>query len=403
MRALPRIMVLRCRGLLALLAVLTGCTDSEPERAERLELIAVKADPPSGVPGSTIDLEVFHSAMIVPSNPSDARSGGAAGKSASTVSASDAALTRSAVLSAQGDGWGSLLDDSSVRVLWLGGCHNPPAGEYYGCLPTLRSIVGELPDPILDEFQDPPGAEGWVGAGTHFALPIPEDVVVATASGPQGVSYAFVAACRGELRPRLDLEDTIPLRCYGPDGAELGNQDFAVGFTTIRTVPGVSNANPELSALRLDGVTLERRACTSSADCAALGGAAFDYDCGADRECWPVVPRCTGVRGGCEPLRLSLVVADEAAEELPEGSASRPRETLSGEVWSVLRAEHESEEIYPGHGAEQLDVTFPLRAPADGIFGAGQPIPLLAFVRDGRGGTGWLEWSFLVPESGHLE
>jgi hypothetical protein len=226
-------------------------------------------------------------------------------------------------------------------------------------------------------------------------VPTPDEILVETKSGLTGVSYAFFAVCRGQLRPQPELTDTIPLGCYGQDGQELGTEDFAVGFTTIRSTPEEQNANPVVTGLRVGGAPLERASCASDDDCAELSGGALAYRCGSDGECWPVVAGCDQPASQCEPTSLELIVSPESAEMLPSGSASRPRETLRGEVWSVLVPERDTEELYPGRGEFATDTEFRLHPlPSDELAGQ-EMLPLLAVVRDSRGGTGWIWWSLL--------
>jgi hypothetical protein len=342
------------------LAALVGCSDPEPPDRIRLEVVAVQAEPPSGAPGTVVQLQLVHSGMVLPSP--------------------DAA---------------SVIDPSQVRVVWLGGCHNPPSGQYYGCLPMLRAAAEQLPSPLPAAIEQGAVPEGIFGVGESFALPIPDDILVETRTGLVGVSYAFFAACRGQLRPRPELTDTVPLACHGQDGHELGAEDFAVGFTTIRTMPGEQNANPVVTGLRLDGAPLERRSCATDDDCAELGAGALAYRCGSDGQCWPVIQSCDQPVSECEPMSLELVVSPESAEALPSGSASRPRETLRAEVRSVLVPERDSKELYPGSGDFATDTEFQMYPlPSDELAGQ-QLLPLLAVVRDSRGGTGWLWWSFL--------
>jgi len=340
--------------------VLAGCTSPEPLDRPRLEVVAVQADPPSGSPGTDSQLALVHSDMVLP-NPDD----------------------------------DAVIDPSGVQVAWFGGCHNPPSGQYYGCLPGLRAIAEQLPSPIPEVLPEGAVPVGIFGVGPSFALSVPEDILTETNAGLTGVSFAFFAVCRGELHPRPELEDTVPLGCYGEDGEARTSRDFVVGFTTVRTAPGQENANPEVIGMRLDGVALERGVCTVDDDCAALGGGELPYRCGSDGECWPVLPSCDLPEEQCEPLELELVLDPESAEPLPSGTASRPRETLRGEVWSVLSFDLEGKELYAGSGAFAPDTKFWVHPLPPDAFDENETLPLVAVVRDGRGGTGLLWWQFL--------
>jgi len=127
--------------------------------AIRLEVVAVQAEPPSGAPGTVAQLELVHSAMILPSESPDAE---------------------------------DRIDPSQVRVAWLGGCHNPPSGQYYGCLPMLRVVAEQLPSPLPDAIPEGAVPEGILGVGESFAVPIPDDILVETKPSRDGVRHSLV-------------------------------------------------------------------------------------------------------------------------------------------------------------------------------------------------------------------
>lgn len=355
----------------AMLMGSSGCTDPAPDDAWRLEVVAVQAEPPTGIPGGISELQLVHSDMIL-ADP----------MSSSSDAGGELAVTNPA----------------AVRVAWFGACHNPPGGDYFACLPNLRAVARELPDPIPESISDGALPSSVFGLGERFSLPIPEDILVESRAGLNGVSYAFFAACRGVLRPRAELMDTVPLGCYDAEGRERDREHFAAGFITIRTIPGQPNANPIVTGLRLGGVALERRSCSSQDECAELSGGEISYRCGSDAECWPEIEGCNKDERECDSLELQLVVPPASSEPLPNGSASRPRETLRGEVWSVLAARGDSVEIYPGYGGIGEPKSFWLHPPPPGALVGLESVPLFALLRDSRGGVGWIQWRFMIGE-----
>jgi len=337
-----------------------GCTDPEPPEVARLEVVGVRADPPSGAPGRRIELELVHSQQVMPELAVD--------ESRRSVA-------------------------SGIHVAWFGGCHNPPGGAYYGCFAALRAVAEKLPNPIPEQLDPDHAEEGVFGLGQTFAIQIPEDILIETSTGLAGVSFAFFAVCRGQLRPKPDAQNTVPLGCHDENGKELGNSRFAVGFTTIRTVPGVDNQNPEIAGVRLDGVPLERSTCFSDEDCMDLSNGQWPYRCGDEGECWPVIEDCDSPP--CQDVDVELIIDPSSAEVLPAGEGSRPRETLHVEILSLLSGLGDKVEIYPGSGEFSVEDEFRLTPLPPDAYPEARQIPWIAMIEDERGGRGFLEWWFL--------
>jgi hypothetical protein len=208
--------------LFAAAVVSVGCMGKEPTDSSHLTVLAVRAEPPTGVPGGAVTFELLHSDEVAPP------AGGA----------------------------------RPTQIAWLGGCHDPPGGQYFGCYPGLRSTVASFASAVLDTPPDVLTRAG-AGLGTTFSMTIPADV----AARGYGVSFAFFAVCTGRLVPAPDREDTVPLDCREAGGKSIDRSGFAVGFTTVYTVPGVANHNPIIDGIDFDGVSLDELACGADADC----------------------------------------------------------------------------------------------------------------------------------------
>jgi hypothetical protein len=255
------------RGLSALalgFVVLAGCEPGfdPPSRVTGLRVLAVQPEPASGSPGVPVQLS-----MLVAD--------------------------------------GKTEPDEPMRPLqiaWLLGCHNPPTRLYFGCFPILRVLANGLDDPT----SVPPGT---VALGTDVTFPIPDDILSAAPRVPTdavhfGVSYAFFAACAGQLRPRPDWTDRIPIDCVDPvTDKPLGASDFVLGFTTVYSYEGSVNQNPVLESLTFDGAPVPDPACGPE-----------------DETCLPTIRTC-GLenRDQCPKYPVSPSVTPDSAERVVGG------------------------------------------------------------------------------------
>ncbi|HTQ08154.1 MAG TPA: hypothetical protein VMI54_30075 [Polyangiaceae bacterium] len=122
-----------------------------------------------------------------------------------------------------------------VQIQWLGGCLNPPADSYQGC---FGQYAAALTDPGTA------AAAGFAsGSGPDFRVHLPTEAeagargpVIHPSTDPRlpayGLSYVFFSVCAGELVPRLD-DKNFPLRCIDETGADVGPNDFVLGYTAI--------------------------------------------------------------------------------------------------------------------------------------------------------------------------
>jgi hypothetical protein len=317
----------------------------EPKDTRHLAVLGVRAEPPTGVPGRAVTFELLHSDEVAPP-------AGAA---------------------------------HAAEVAWLGGCHNPAGGQYFGCYPGLRSAVATLAPHVLDTPAEVLARAG-AGLGTGFSTAIPEDI----AARGYGVSFVFFAVCAGELTPAPEREDTVPLDCRNADGKSIDRAGFAVGFTTVYTIPGVTNHNPVIDGVDFDGVPLGEPACAADADCPPVG--TLSERCHApSARCLPVLEPCAV--SGCH--RLAARIDPASAEPDSPAAAAGTRETLElrliGPTIDATRRLH-------GDGSSFVDdPSFPIGGPPPG---SAETLSVWLMVRDNRGGVAWTERTFLVDPPG---
>jgi hypothetical protein len=195
-------LVLSCAGGVA------GCDNDfeAPSELDSLRVLAVRPEPASGRPGITSKLALT---FVDAHEPPDQ----------------------------------AALHPREIQIAWLGGCHNPPTRQYFGCFPLLSQLAARL-SPRVVETQTEGVPPGFFATTTEFEIPVPNDILTKAVSMPGdpvhfGVSYAFFAVCAGELRARPDFVNRVPLDCVDPaSGAPRGHRDFVTGYTTLYTYDG---------------------------------------------------------------------------------------------------------------------------------------------------------------------
>lgn len=97
------------------------------------------------------------------------------------------------------------------------------------------------------------GASTFTFGGPTFDVQVPGDALATRPAGsPVGMVGVVFAACAGTL---LQVRtETSPVRCVGPDGADLGRDGFVWGIKRIVVTESARNANPSIDLLRIDGV-----------------------------------------------------------------------------------------------------------------------------------------------------
>jgi hypothetical protein len=280
-------LVIFCAGGLA------GCDNDfeAPSQLDSLRVLAVRPEPASGRPGITSKLTLT---FVDAREPPDQ----------------------------------AALQPREIQIAWLGGCHNPPTRQYFGCFPLLSQLAARL-SPRVVETQTVGVPPGFFATTTDFEIPVPNDILTKAASMPGdpvhfGVSYAFFAVCAGELRARPDLENRIPLDCVDPaTGAPRDHRDFVTGYTSLYTYDGFDNESPILDGLRFNDVAIQPAQCENDGDCASLRDAAsgaFDVGCSPSHKCSPLVPPCAGK--GCPEYLVYPEVDPSSAEALPNEAAT---------------------------------------------------------------------------------
>ena len=338
---------------LAVIAVSLGAcaNDFAPQsHVDTLRVIAVRPEPASGVPGqrSTLELVVADGAARVTAPGEAAR---------------------------------------PLQVVWLAGCHNPSSRQFFGCYPLLGLLAARMSPRAIDTpvSRLPPSV---FGTGLRYDLPVPTDILSAA---PQlagdtihfGVSFAFFAVCAGELHPRPDFTDRLPLECLdATTGAPLGRRDFITGYTTLYSYEAALNHNPELTGVHFGPMALSSAACTKDSECAGLADSAkgFDARCGTQGTCAPVLPACSRP-ADCPKILITADVGGESAEALPGEGAN---EVVWASYYSTSGSFDEATELVNDHSTGYIKDHGSYFHPA---ISSDLPTTVWVTVNDQRGGA----------------
>jgi hypothetical protein len=373
----------------------TGPNFEGPARLRGLRAVAITSAPGSGSPGGSVELEL---------QLFDGRAHPGAPEYWGPVDG--------------GAGLVAMSDERPISIAWLGGCHNPPGDSHFGCYPMLNEIARRLPSPLpTTPAAVPAEAAGFLGLGRHFTATIPPDILEGRqredSAPPFGVSFAFFAACKGQLVPAPDANDGVPLACQSEAGEPITDaKAFLRGFTTFYTYAGGVNRAPVVSRRLTAGIELMDVACETDADCAELASGPFGSVCASPwtpllatapestvpepKRCLPSVPRCRGPE--CEDYELLAELSPESVEKdtavtLVESAA--PDEVIWVKYYAIFGLSRTEALINERATGFNEDYATRWRPPP---VRTETPFPVWAVIQDNRGASTVVRWDFVVTD-----
>jgi hypothetical protein len=264
-------------------------------------------------------------------------------------------------------------------------CVNPADDAYFNCFSQFAGAGANASDGGASAEGGgsatpglPPGLDltPLLQTGPTFSFPMPANVVISRPGAtPYGLVIVFNIACAGhvELVP-LDPNNVQapPIGCFDAQRNRLGPNDYVVGFTRIYSYPGITNANPVIDHVDVEGHTLSP-------------------DLGFD------VPHCPSGQN-CPGVHVGPAVSPTSQEAIP------PEQNLSGtplkeEIWadyystigsfgSDARLLYDSKAGSLGPASDTDNTFQPPSTPGNGT--------IWIVVHDNRGGAAWESFSVHV-------
>jgi hypothetical protein len=218
---------------------------------------------------------------------------------------------------------GRINQPEPMTVYWIPWtCVNPPDDAYYACFAELEKGVfaggsGIAPGVDLSSI-----LSKYTGPQYHFTMPADAVTAHKTLPGtavPYGLAIVFNIACAGHLEvvpidPNNINPQTVPLGCFDSSGNQLGPSDYVFGFTRVYAYDTLTNANPVVDHVDVNGQTL-----------------AVMPDAVGQLTTQPFVT--TPCSGGCQSIQIGPVVPASSQEVNPEvmGTNGMP---VNEEIWT---------------------------------------------------------------------
>jgi hypothetical protein len=263
-------------------------------------------------------------------------------------------------------------------------CKDPPNDAYYACFQLLFALAGGGADAGVGAGAGggpriPTGVPLPLPTGTTFQFRMPDDAVTAhpVVPGtpvPYGLAILFNIACAGqiELVPRDPASDNpvqVPFSCFDKNNNQLSPDDYVIGLTRVYAYDTLTNANPVIDHVDVQGQTVD------------LAQGFTVGRCGADR------------RDNCAKVHIGPVVPTDSWELNPESrdvNGNIVHEeiwadfyTTFGQVTSAARLLYDARNGSLG-GPDATDNDFlPPSDPGDGF--------IWIVVHDNRGGASWAQ------------
>ena len=330
-RSLPFVLALALAGLCSTLA----CAPSgfeDVSQVDTVRIFAASADQPYAKPGATVTVNVL---------------------------AFDARPTQ----------------PETMAIYWLPPpplppCENPPGDAYYGCFGQFAQAAATL----LQEQQKctPEDLTGCLPQGPRFTFTMPADTVtshpvVPGVPVPYGEVILFNVACAGHLAllPSAGPGGNPaqpPIGCFHKDGSAAPPADYVIGYTRVYAYDTVTNANPVIDHVEVQGQPIDPSA--------GFG-----------------TPRCPS-GGNCPGVRIGPVIPASSQEDNPE-DVDPQGNVRKEEIWTDYYAtfgsfDADARLVYDPTGGALPDPDGTWHAPdtpGDGT--------IWIVAHDNRGGASW--------------
>jgi hypothetical protein len=361
-------------ALLAVSTVGCGVDFDSISQIEGLRVLGVQKSQPFAEPGETVDLRLlYHDTGVRGDNETEG-------------------------------------EPRDISLFWLSGCENPPGDLYALCLEGFARMFEQagVDDSVdfsdLDEEQAArlfiEAAEAGIrfGDGETFSLDIADDIISRRPPVSErgvtryGLNHVFFAACAGELE--LDpAGDTFPIRCVDGRGRDVTSRDFVAGYTSVFSYDGLSNDNPRIEGIEIEGERLANELVCLGAECQVVPP-------DPNRECQPddfTIPHCEDQEDepSCERFEFQALI-DPNSVDLDGALSRQSGKPVEEQMWVNYHTDRGKlkfdvalvNDVVTGFNGE----------PSTEYIASGVPGPahVWAVVRDNRGGVDWARFRICV-------
>jgi hypothetical protein len=209
---------------MVLLCCSCGTTFDPPSDINSVRILAIQANPPYALPGTTVQLQIL---------------------------AFD----------------GRQVQTEPMTVAWFPqACFDPPDEAYFACYAALPQL-----------FTPGENVTSLLTPGPSFSFQMPADVITdhssTLTSDPYGVGLVFAVACAGQVRYTGVATSNIsanPFGCFDSNGVALDANSFVLAYGLVYSFTDRTNANPVITNLTFAGNPVDPVAgitvthCTSS-------------------------------------------------------------------------------------------------------------------------------------------
>ena len=228
-----------------------------------------------------------------------------------------------------------------MTISWLKyPCVDPQDDAYYSCFQQFGTQgkdagAGGPAGPGLGAGSDGGVFAGAFVTGTSASFQVPSNAVTmhppqAGAQVPYGLVFMFNVACAGEIRPTpIDPSNqnpqAVPIGCFDAKGNQLGPDDWVLGYTRVYAYDSLTNANPVISYVDVNG---QKLALTQ-------GDGPQIYEapaCDAGAGCLSMSPCTSSDQGKCQ-VKIGPVVPSSSWEVNPEQTDVNGN-PLHEEIWA---------------------------------------------------------------------
>jgi hypothetical protein len=285
-----------------------------------------------------------------------------------------------------------------MTISWLKyPCTDPEDDAYYSCFQQFAGAAkdaGAAPGSGGGGVLDAGAEAGLFVLGPSATFSVPSDAVTSHppqpgAQVPYGLVFLFNAACAGEPKilppdPSNQNPQAVPVGCFDAKGNQLGPDDWVLGYTRVYAYDSLTNANPVISYVDVNG---QKLALTQ-------GDGPQTYEapaCDAGAGCLSMSPCTSSDQGKCQ-VKIGPVVPSSSWEKNPEQTDVNGN-PLHEEIWadffsSVGQVQYSARLLYDPStgsigGADTTDNNFqPPSTPSEGY--------IWIVVHDNRSGAAWV-------------